>query len=603
MPTRKISLRRVVSHLNEPEDGGGFWLPNIQRPFVWHEDQICRLFDSIMREYPISTLLVWRTKRPIRRRKFIDNWTSRLHLADFYVPDDERPKTLVLDGQQRLQSLFIGLKGSYEGRELYFDVLSGAPAATEDVRFKFAFLHAKDGVFPWVKFKELVDDSRLDSQIVRRLEAKAADGGRTLSDSEAERLEENVSRVSRAFKQNEDLSYQELDGIDDPTLFTEDDVVEIFIRANSGGTRLGKSDLLYSLLATSWENADARLEDLLETLEHRGFSLERDFILKTCLVLLDKGARYEVEKFRRPGVRETIEMDWGRIADAIKAVVDFVKHRTFLRTDAALPTTNVLIPLVYLRYHYRSAFDAAAQRNLLQQYLLRASLAGAFSGSPDLTIDSIVSTFRSSQQFELDEVFGVIRNRGRSLEITEERLWAMGYGSSTIHLLFNLWYDFDYQPALEKNLPQVDHIFPQSALKTLKRQNPSTGRMDLLRYYESDRNQLANCMLLTAEENGFQQKNDTLPEVWFHPDQLRKRHRDPASYYRLHLIPEDPSLWKLDRYEDFVAARKKLILAKFAPLLVQPSVAQNAPASDDSTTQASALQSPNAAGVRAAEHR
>ena len=102
----------MVNYLNDEESNGGFWLPNIQRPFVQREDQIERLFDSIMREYPISTLLVWRTKSPIRRRKFIDNYKYSLKLTDFYVPEDNKVKLLVLDGQQRLQSLFIGLKGS-----------------------------------------------------------------------------------------------------------------------------------------------------------------------------------------------------------------------------------------------------------------------------------------------------------------------------------------------------------------------------------------------------------------------------------------------------------------------------------------------------------
>src|SRR5262245_39972053 len=65
MKTPKHSLRKIVNFLNNPDEDGGFWLPNIQRPFVWSEDQTCRLFDSILRQYPISTLLVWKTNSPI----------------------------------------------------------------------------------------------------------------------------------------------------------------------------------------------------------------------------------------------------------------------------------------------------------------------------------------------------------------------------------------------------------------------------------------------------------------------------------------------------------------------------------------------------------
>ena len=128
MKMRKDSLKHIVSMLNEPDaDGGGLWLPAIQRSFVWSEVQICQLFDSILREYPISTLLIWRTKSPMRRRTFIDLFwpKDREELAQYFLPVDSDKKCLVLDGQQRLQSLFIGLKGSYGGRELHLNMLTG----------------------------------------------------------------------------------------------------------------------------------------------------------------------------------------------------------------------------------------------------------------------------------------------------------------------------------------------------------------------------------------------------------------------------------------------------------------------------------------------
>src|SRR5882672_2291263 len=158
MKTPKHSLRKIVSFLNNADEDGGFWLPNIQRPFVWSEEQTCRLFDSILREYPISTLLVWKTKSRIRRRKFIDNFLPehRNRLSAFYVPEDDKKKCLVLDGQQRLQSLFIGLKGSYEGRELFLDILSGEVAAPDNIKYNFAFRESAETKFPWIKFKELV---------------------------------------------------------------------------------------------------------------------------------------------------------------------------------------------------------------------------------------------------------------------------------------------------------------------------------------------------------------------------------------------------------------------------------------------------------------
>src|SRR4051794_2525584 len=165
MKNQKQTIRKIVSFLNNSEEDGGFWLPNIQRPFVWGEDQICRLFDSILREYPISTLLIWKTNSTIRRRKFIDNWKNTLRLTDFYVPSDTKKKCLVLDGQQRLQSLFIALNGSFEGRELCFDILSGELAAPDDVKYRFKFVDSAAAGFPWIKFKDLIFTTRKKREI------------------------------------------------------------------------------------------------------------------------------------------------------------------------------------------------------------------------------------------------------------------------------------------------------------------------------------------------------------------------------------------------------------------------------------------------------
>lgn len=561
MKTQKDSLRRIVSYLNDPDaDGGGFWLPNIQRPFVWSEEQICRLFDSILRQYPISTLLIWKTKARVRRRKFIDNFKEehRQRFSTFKVPDDDKKKSLVLDGQQRLQSLFIALRGSYDGKELYVDILSGEIAAPDDVKYKFNFLDPSSATFPDIRFKDIVFSDEKPRIIA---EGIAAVAGRTLNEQEVGKIKDHVDLTRETFFNESGIGYQELDSIDQPTLYTEDDVVEIFIRANSGGTRLGKSDLLFSLLTSSWDEADDKMEILLDELNMQGFAFTRDFVLKTCLTLLDQGARYEVEKFRKDDVRDDIESKWDEITNAVKDVADYVREKTFIRCDKALPSYLVLIPLVYLRYHFKKAWETAKG---IELYLLRSLLAGAFSGTPDQLIDSMIEKLQQIKAFNLDEMFGVIRSAGRSLELTEDRFWTMGYGSDNIHLLFNLWYrDFNYVPAFAGNLPQIDHIFPQSTLKKVKTLNPNTGRVDLMRYREADRNQLANCMLLTAEENGAGGKGDSPPDRWFaDKDQ---------EYLKKHLIPPEPALWRIERFEDFIAERKRMIKQQFAYLLSAPT--------------------------------
>ncbi|GAH81995.1 unnamed protein product, partial [marine sediment metagenome] len=243
----------------------------------------------------ISTFLVWRTNSQIRCRKFIDNYKRTIRLTDYYVPVDTNGKLLVLDGQQRLQSLFIGLKGSYEKNELHFDVLSGDLVVPEDIRYKFKFLNSSNTRFPWIKFKDIVFSYEQYDEIAESIIENADIG---INKKEKTKIRKNIACVIKYFCTDESLVYQEFDSIDNPKLYGEDDVVEIFIRANAGGTILGKSDLLFSLLTSAWENADERMEELIDELNKSGFDFTRDFVLKTCLSVLGKGARYEVTKFR-----------------------------------------------------------------------------------------------------------------------------------------------------------------------------------------------------------------------------------------------------------------------------------------------------------------
>lgn len=562
MRVMKQSLRKVVKVLNNPEEDGGFWLPNIQRPFVWSEEQTCRLFDSIMREYPISTLLVWKTRAEIKCRKFIDNYraTHSAHLSHFFVPPNKLKKGLVLDGQQRLQSLFIGLCGSHEGRELYLNMLSGEASAPEDIKYQFAFRASAEDDYDripaafrknrsrayWVRFKDIVFSTR---DPVTEAQKLLQDCPLELDDAMRSKISAILGQAFKTFHSDEGIVYQELDSIENAALYGEDDVVEVFIRANSGGTILGKSDLLFSLLSASWDQSNEEMEFLLEDLNRGGFAFDRDFVLKSCLVVLDRGARYEVSKFRQPGVREDIEAKWELISESIKDVSDRLQSETYIRCDKALPSYNVLMPLIYFRFHHKAKWQGTRD---LGSYILRTSLAGTFNSSPDQLIDDIVEHLRKQSAFVTSDVLDLIRNRGKPVELSEDRLWEQGYGSKNVHLIFNLLYrDFNYSPLFDGNMPQVDHIFPQSELSRLRMLNPETGRNSLMKYKKPQRDQLANCMLLTAFENGFAQKNDALPTQWFGDK--------PDKYLEAHLIPTDRDLWKLENFEAFVDARKTLI--------------------------------------------
>ena len=553
MPSNTI--KKIIADINHADsDGGGLWLPNIQRLFVWDEEQIVRLFDSIMRQYPLSSMLLWKTREPIRHRKFIDQYHEKFDLKGLYQPDSKKLKRLVLDGQQRLQSLLIGLKGSINGKTLHFNILSGEVKHPEDVAYEFAFKDPLKADWPWVPFHSIIYTKKLAEEIVESL----------LETYEFEieldvkrQITRNIALAKREIESTEAILYQEIDGTDEDEIYTFDDVVEIFIRANSGGTKLNKSDLMFTLLTSHWDSADIEMESFLDEINDNRFAFSRDFVLKTSMSLLGKGAKYDVGKLRDEKTRKLISEQWGNITNAIKFVKDQLVEKTFIRSDKALSSYNALIPLIYFYYHFPKKWKTIRP---VKDYLLRTLLTGSFSGSPDGLIDKIIGHIKESENFDKKAIFRIIEEKGKNLNISPDQLldW-WGYGSGQIHLLFNLWYENDYRPAFSGHLPQIDHIFPQSLLRSVKEINPESGRM-VQQYRAWDINQLGNCMLLTAKENGAGDKSDTPPEKWL------KGKSD--EFLQLHCIPNKKSLWKLENYEKFIKARGKLICAKFADLLL-----------------------------------
>ena len=561
MRMQETTLKSIVGRINNPDaEGGGFWLPHIQRNFVWQQKQICQLFDSIMRQYPISTLLIWKTKADVLHRKFIDVYSKEFRLDAYYVTPNKKRKCLVLDGQQRLQSLFIGFKGGFNNKELYFDVLSGDLAPPDEVKFNFKFRTSSrptqlDGRAYWYKFKDLVE-SELDP--VTMANSLINDSPIELTDSEKERVAKNVGTLTQTFCNNEQISYQVLDTTEDTRIYTEDDVVEVFIRANSGGTRLTKSDLLFSLLKARWEDVHKEMDDLLYELNRPGFEFTRDFVMKSCLTVLNRGAGYEIKKFRVPETLEEIQEKWDDIANAIKAVLDFLSTNTFITSGKALPSYSVLMPLVYARYHSQNALDEVG----IDDYIVRASLGRAFSASSDTLIDSCVNKIKEDKKFVSANISKVIAGAGRNMGLSQQRLWKINYGDlEMIHLLFSLWYrGFNFIPHYVNNLPEVDHIFPRSAFR----------QPEMKKYTTSDCDQLANCMLLPKGENGPSGKGSKLPDVWF----VNKK----DDYFEMHCIPKKPELWKLKNFDAFIEARKKLIADKLTSLGI---ISQSVDGDDD----------------------
>jgi len=560
MENKRDTIRKVIKLISGEDTSESLWLPNIQRNFIWKKEQIEKLFDSIMREYPISTLLFWKTKESLKVRKFIDNYRNSIKFSDFYEPKNDKVKLVVLDGQQRLQSLYIALDGSYDGQELYFNVFSGN-GEFEDSKYIFSFL-ASDKAVPqegWIKLKDLVYSNLEYYTLAEKTISQISSNNSMLSEEIKGLIRKNIGIMKKEFCERENIIYQQLDSIDNPEIYELNDVVEIFIRANAGGTPLSKSDLMFSLLSASWETMEEELNILLDDLNSKGYKFSRDFILKTCLVLINSGAKYDVLKFRDDNNLKNIKENWDKISNAIKDTTDFLRSYTFLHDDKALSSYVTLIPLIYFRYNYPKKWKNT-DKNIISQWLLKILLSGAFSGSPDTLLDIIIKGIDNNTSFNIDDINSEILNRGRSISITEEVIFNTGYSMRDIYALMNTLYkgSIDFNPLLSGNLPTIDHIFPRSKLRKEKILSPQNGKQ-VTKYSLKEINQFANLMVLSKDENIIE-KNDMSTEEW-----LSTKNEE---YLDLHYLPKEKHLWELDNFPEFLEERKKILRKKFKEVKV-----------------------------------
>jgi len=578
MAYKSDTIATTVNCLNRT-----YFLPAIQREFVWNTGQIVMLFDSIMRGYPISSFLYWKlapeNKDKWQAYEFVtkaEHGGTRNKLASVASVSE---LSIILDGQQRFTSLLIGLKGTYtikkprmwwnnpdawERRKLYLDLLKDPSADTEDgeegVRYGFRFLkdpQNKPGEFWFEVGKILQFDDEGDYYDYRdELREKLPDD---TSKGAMKLFDRNLDRLFRAIWRDEAISYYVESDQD------YDRVLDIFVRANEGGTKLSKSDLLLSMITAKWQGIDAREEiysfvDRLNSgLEHHN-DFDKDFVMKSCLVLADLPVAYRVENFNNKNL-DVIRDKW---PDIKKALEQCIRTVNLMGVDReTLTSANALIPLGYwLLLHPDSALTgtghaAAPDFAAIRTWLMMVLVNNVFGGASDQALTEVRKVLQeaSDGSFPDEPVnarLAAMNRQTRFDDTAVENFLAIAYGRATSFLALSLLYD---KTRWGEETWHKDHIFPQSwfTWSALGKRGIPNGQRER---YQDGYNRIANLQLLTQEENIA--KSDKSFEEWITT-------RDSESRTR-HLIPDDDELLRFERFEDFLQAREKLIRERLAKL-------------------------------------
>lgn len=560
-------------------------LPSIQREFVWGTEQIEKLFDSLMRDYPIGSLLLWEI--PVAQidsykfYKFLDKYHE---LDSRHNPPAVLAKTAgiraILDGQQRLSALVIGLLGSYAEKlpnkrrsnkaayptkHLCIDLLNPAGEEEPDFYYKLKFLAEEDIVCTnevyWAKLSDLYKNLKRMADVTKFL---MRDELRTASRDRAAFAGDTLGVFYECINSKLAINYfLEREG-------ALDKVLQIFIRMNSGGTELSYSDLLLSIATAAWSKVDAREEihgfvDEINSINEE-LSFSKDFVLKASLVLADiSDIRFKVENFNSKNMT-AIEKKWGSIKDALRLAVMLVDQ--FGYNDRSLIATSAVIPIAYYlmnrdageEYLVRQTYKQ--DRENIRKWLATILLRGTFGSMVDTILAALrkVVQEKGGQAFPVDAIGTRLSELNRSPKYSTEEidgLLDVGYGDRRAFLLLSLIYpEFDYSEPFH-----VDHVYPRTKLteRRLERRGLPSEKAGTM---AERRDTLANLQLLRGRPN--QEKSSTDFDAWLKKKWPQKG--DKEIFLQGNLLPPDMG-YSYDEFLPFIARREKIMSEKLKQLL------------------------------------
>jgi len=478
----------IINVLNQIKDDEVV-LPGIQRDFVWSKEKIVKLLDSIMRGYPIGITLLWETYNDIQYRLFDSDYTSG-NLYTYHENTEGKKIKLVLDGQQRLQSLYMALYGKLDGEYLYFDVLSGREsddlseekylfdfATSEEIKKRNASITRTLNKYIGVSDKNSVPHhymkvadifkmgARQKKELVRDLSKKL-----DLSHDDEDRLDINLSRLDEALSKDENiLKASVIDEnlpSDSPYRKSEADVLEIFVRVNTEGTPLTRSDLIFSMLKLNWKESAEALPIFVQKInEGNSFELDTDFVIRCLFAVSDLGSRFDLDLLRNKVNVKKLRANFQQCCDAIRSMVDFVERDCWCASSRLISGSNTLVPLVYYLFHTKNH----EVRNDQLVNVRKAFFVFAFSKPFSRYADSRIGRFIRSELKTLadkgDETFPLAEavswvNYWEGIETIEELLQENTL--LTLHLVQGLT---GAKVQYKRNVPEIDHIFPRSILR------------------------------------------------------------------------------------------------------------------------------------------
>jgi len=561
----------TVDELVSKIERGELRLPEMQRRYVWRAPRVRDLLDSLYRKYPSGSILVWETD-------------ENVPLQDMAIEQQRNPyqsTQLLLDGQQRLTSLAAVIRGKLvrvRGRkkpiELLFNLehpdeltfvtevhenateegngeerIEDEADSTEDElqkrfdRMTFVVATKKLAQLPhWVKVTD-VFKSDSDAEFLKRA------GVTNFDDPNYERYSQRLSQLRNIRKYVYRMDILERNQ-------SYEEVTEIFVRVNSLGAKLRSSDLALAQITAKWHNSLNEFQAFQKECKDDGFDLDLGSMhLRNLIAFATNQSRFHTVGSLTV---EALQANWETSKQGMQFAINFMRSNLGIESPALLSSPFILIALAY--YGHKKDYSLPPEEVAsLQQWVLLANAKGRYSrGSSETILDQDIATLRDGGN--VDGLMDRLRLQVGRLDITPEELEGRNQRSSlfkTMFLAFRASDAKDWKDGVIISLShsgmqhklQFHHIFPKALLK----KEGITRKAD----------DIANLCFISGRMN--RKISDKSPETYL-PDIIAKAGTTP---FDAQCIPLNEELRSVDRYDDFLKERRKLIAERLNEFLNQ----------------------------------
>ena len=564
----------ALSKLMDDIEMGEIGLPDIQRPFVWKNSKVRDLFDSMYQGYPVGYLLFWENQVGDKTKRIGANQHQKI------------PQLLIVDGQQRLTSLYAVLKGIAVVRENY-----------EPEFIEIAF-RPVDGKFEVCDAAIRKDPEYLPN--ISKLFAKDASQYRAVGEyleNLASYREKNGKEFTAVEKKNCEQSLQRLFNLTSFPFTTlqlsasisEEQVAEVFVRINSEGKALNQADFILTLMSVFWEDGRKELEDFCREARKPskgqaspfnhfvepspdqllrvsiGMAFRRARLKSAYSVL--RGKDMETEQFSE----EQRDIQFARLKEAQAHVLNLQHWHDFLGilrqggfSGANLISSKTTVYYTYILYLI-GRIDLKVNPHTLGQVIGRwffmATITSRYTGgSPETLMERDLADLRGVNEAghflawvekiiaaELTSDFWSVTLPSRLDTSSAASPLLYAYFASLNLLqaraLFSKKHIRDVlDPSLKSSKSPVErhHLYPKSYLSSLGIASPR------------ETNQIANYALVEWNDNiaiSDQPPAEYLPAYW---ERLTPKEQVDQAYW--HALPDG---WEAMEYKDFLEARRK----------------------------------------------